>query len=337
MAKNVTFIIGNGFDLQMGLKTRWKDFYKVYLNDTENDSEVIKKFKNLILKDKENEWGNWSDFELGMGKESKNFNSKEEIVACHADFVKKFNIYIRNQCEKVDWDNVSDKEKDAFDGSMYIFLENIHEYSKLNFLQFNYTDIFDILLGEAEFYKGTSIGVVENLHIHGKMDDFIVIGVDNIEQIHNSVLRENYKVTEILVKQKYLKIINEMEEGISSNNKKAIESINSSDVICIFGSSIGETDAYWWKIIGNWLRKANRSLCIFNGRYWTRKDKSPTEIKEKCTNIFNKKREFLNRFAKLAEWEQSEEILLSDQITITLNSDMFNFELPMKETVAVPV
>ena len=30
MSLNITFLIGNGFDIGLGLKTRYKDFYKYY-------------------------------------------------------------------------------------------------------------------------------------------------------------------------------------------------------------------------------------------------------------------------------------------------------------------
>jgi len=40
---NITYIVGNGLDLQYGLKTRYKDFYefqnKVYISRKENEEE----------------------------------------------------------------------------------------------------------------------------------------------------------------------------------------------------------------------------------------------------------------------------------------------------------
>ena len=71
----VTFIIGNGFDIQMGLNTRYSDFYKVYTEIKEKDSELIKWFKGEISKD----WENWADFELGMGRFSKEFNNTHDF------------------------------------------------------------------------------------------------------------------------------------------------------------------------------------------------------------------------------------------------------------------
>ena len=46
---NITFLIGNGFDIKLGLKTRYTDFYPTYI-DSNNHSkeESIKKFTELI-------------------------------------------------------------------------------------------------------------------------------------------------------------------------------------------------------------------------------------------------------------------------------------------------
>ena len=60
----VTFLIGNGFDINLGLNTRYKDFIDVYKKPNENDDVVIKTFKNHLVENKEN----WSDAELAFGK-----------------------------------------------------------------------------------------------------------------------------------------------------------------------------------------------------------------------------------------------------------------------------
>ena len=70
----ITFLIGNGFDLQVGLKTRYIDFYKIYCDIKNNDSDLITKFKKQILQDEAQGWKNWSDFEFGMGHKQKNLH-----------------------------------------------------------------------------------------------------------------------------------------------------------------------------------------------------------------------------------------------------------------------
>ena len=50
---NVTFLVGNGFDIGLGLKTRYSDFYEEYCKADKADSEAITKFKRTLR-----EWQN---------------------------------------------------------------------------------------------------------------------------------------------------------------------------------------------------------------------------------------------------------------------------------------
>jgi hypothetical protein len=56
---NVTFLLGNGFDLNLGLSTSYKDFYSYYTKKEPNDFIAKSISKNYEL---------WSDLELGLGK-----------------------------------------------------------------------------------------------------------------------------------------------------------------------------------------------------------------------------------------------------------------------------
>lgn len=47
---NVTFLIGNGFDLGIGLKTAYADFYGIYCMPHQGDSPAVVKFKSEIQK-----------------------------------------------------------------------------------------------------------------------------------------------------------------------------------------------------------------------------------------------------------------------------------------------
>lgn len=39
---NVTFLVGNGFDISAGLKTSYRDFYTWYLSQSTDDPAVTK-------------------------------------------------------------------------------------------------------------------------------------------------------------------------------------------------------------------------------------------------------------------------------------------------------
>ena len=61
---NVTFLIGNGFDLNLGLKTKYSDFITTYCAENDKDSDLIKKFKKNIHKNPDL----WASAELAFGQ-----------------------------------------------------------------------------------------------------------------------------------------------------------------------------------------------------------------------------------------------------------------------------
>ncbi|MDR0983777.1 MAG: bacteriophage abortive infection AbiH family protein [Ruminococcus sp.] len=329
MAVNVTFLIGNGFDLKIGLKTRWSDFYEVYLNETENDTPAIKNFKATILKDKQNEWQNWSDFELGMGIESKNFNLLD-FIDCSTDFVIKFNTYLKNECDKVDWNRTLGIHLNEFMDSIFDFHKKIEINLKTtdiqikNFLQFNYTSAFDYFTNTFSISEK-----INNLHIHGRIDNHPIIGVDNLGQIANIEIR-NY-IKEIFIKQT---MINELKKsnGRLKNSGNVASLLDTSDVICIFGSSIGATDMCWWKIIGDWLRQVDKTLIILDVFNREKDDGiSPKHLISDDALSKIHSAEILNRFTQFAGLNEEEKNIYreKEKIIIKFNTTMFNFKLPM--------
>ena len=75
------FLIGNGFDLSCGLKTRYIDVYENYVI-TESESENIKAFKEDISDNIED----WGDFELSLAEYAQKLGSEEELIECVRDF-----------------------------------------------------------------------------------------------------------------------------------------------------------------------------------------------------------------------------------------------------------
>ena len=52
----VVFIIGNGFDINLGLATQYENFYRFYLGlDSSNDSIQVKKLKEHLKNDQDQE------------------------------------------------------------------------------------------------------------------------------------------------------------------------------------------------------------------------------------------------------------------------------------------
>ena len=67
------FLIGNGFDLNLNLKTRYRNFYDRYISLPSKNS-TIKKFKEVLSDNLDN----WADLELELGKYANNFGIENE-------------------------------------------------------------------------------------------------------------------------------------------------------------------------------------------------------------------------------------------------------------------
>ena len=55
---NITFLIGNGFDVGMGMESKFKDFFPIYEAKSLNKEDRIKKLSQEIG----NDYDTWADF-----------------------------------------------------------------------------------------------------------------------------------------------------------------------------------------------------------------------------------------------------------------------------------
>ena len=88
----ITFMIGNGFDLNCGLKCSFKDAYAVYCQ-TPSSNELIEHFKKTINDDIED----WGDFEVAMSNCYSRFDSEESFVLCLRDFKQFLVGYLKDE------------------------------------------------------------------------------------------------------------------------------------------------------------------------------------------------------------------------------------------------
>jgi len=344
---NITFIIGNGFDLQIGLKTRYIDFYKIYCDIKNNDSDLITKFKKQILQDEAQGWKNWSDFELGMGQQAKEFSTHGDFLSCFDNFVIQFNTYLGNECNSIDWNSVDQTLKNEFVQSILNFTTRVksvpqntfeqalvvlqNQKTSYAFLQFNYTNAFDKLLESVKTQiapQGTRRIISCNLHVHGELDNRPVIGVDSIEQIKKQSFSESIKT--VFVKPLFLEAIQARNVSVQIPAKKAIDTIKSSNIICVFGASMGETDKTWWKEVGNWLQNKDKFLIIFDVCGDEDERISPLSFLSRENDVNTRKEAIYGRVATLAERTDTIKEESRKKVIIELDNTMFNFKLPKK-------
>lgn len=101
--------------------------------------------------------------------------------------------------------------------------------------------------------------------------------------------------------------------------------IQNSDIICIYGMSLGETDQTWWKHIGQLITDYDKKLIIF----W--KDNSNSMIPSVFSDLrLDKVDEIKELFATRAQLNDTQKKAVWDKIYVVYNEDRM-LKLPEKK------
>lgn len=308
---NVAFLIGNGFDLQLGMETGYKSFLKWYVEQPTDDSDIA--LFREYLKDEESEW--WSDAEIAMGQYLGNFSDDNIAVYFKniRDFklrLSEFLVYENERYDLEDSQEVIDAFKDfllksADDIMLRPTLLRLNESRKKNntlvhFITFNYTDALDRIVRKAKENNDaletipTTTPVVFNTkigniyHVHGTLDSSLIMGVDNHEQLNGSNISDFTKVSRTLIKP----IVND--ELGRDEHENATSMLYDCRYLFFYGLSFGITDKTWWDLIRDRLIKdGNMQVVIFTR---SSDDDIQTIIPEDILDYVNdKKDEFLKK------------------------------------------
>lgn len=277
---NITFLIGNGFDISLGLKTSYSEFAKYYIQRPSSHPSIVELKKDIEkdIHNGEKEWGSkWADFERAFGLYTTHISNDDEFDIVYDDVVEELRTYL----------SMVNKSFNAMLTSntlnQKIFVESlIHPYdfirnSKIlsNFIQeeinrpinihiinFNYTSTIDTLVKnipwDSSEYKRMHISIKEDVyHIHGTLDSTILFGVNDTSQIANKTFLTNSKVPYELVKPTFNERLG---YGIDD---KCVSAIKSAHIVCVFGMSLGETDKYWWEEIGKSIQSPDQFAIFF--------------------------------------------------------------------------
>lgn len=137
-------------------------------------------------------------------------------------------------------------------GSLYNAYSNEHWF--YNLLSFNYTNVLDRFVSYVKDSTGEILGDVmvgrsqkhligKVVHVHQSLEDPIICGVDDVDQIAYEPFRHERVVQETLVKkesQRYQR---------RDDDEQGFALIAQAKIICIYGMSLGVTDRRWWKAI----------------------------------------------------------------------------------------
>ena len=253
----ILLIVGNGFDLNLGLPTSYRHFYKYYLEHTESRNEHVKKLKTIIKDDIEN----WSDLELKLGEVTEQFTTPNHFITAFRDLKKHLTAYLKtvNSVEIPNIDKISTQFADDIIGfkknldpkykSTYnSFVQNITDKKiTLDILTFNYTDTIENIADQLEAHPEYADKIaIENIyHIHQQLNELgIILGVNDENQIQNKSLSFHPDIKATMIKP----YINS--EYVSGTDKECKQAIDRANMVILFGVSLGATDRMWWNYLG---------------------------------------------------------------------------------------
>lgn len=264
----ITFLIGNGFDLNLGLATNYADFIKWYLEQKSENSYIEKEFKAIVRSDLKT----WAEAEFAFGQDCYKFKDTNNLRIALRDFESQLARYLDMEARKIEFDYVTTEKSLATRINVVESLlkndskEVLRKYKKnranevhtYSFISFNYTKLFDEaidtispergLLSHYNTAQRKTIDKIDRIiHVHGTTENGMIFGVDNDTQINKDGFIEEEKIDKLLVKPEINKRIK------NGNDRFAQACINESAIIGVYGMSIGQTDARWWDRIVRWL------------------------------------------------------------------------------------
>ena len=292
------------------------------------------------------DYDTWSDFETQMGRYTEKFdlNNKQLCRQQFHDFQTEFIEYLRGEQKKLTF---ADQKK--IEGMMRSALTDFYSLHNLrtvshntvaavfssnqgyahtyNFISFNYTSILEECLssipsGIVTQRKPNGVTLQDRIgnivHVHGTLDNAPIMGVDNKSQVSNKVIAEDDRFLRYLVKP----LLNTVHR--TNHDEEAKKLILNSQVICIYGMALGETDRRWWVRILNWLNGSqSRQLIIF--------DYDPDFNNSSQFDWVDKEDSYIDKLAGYVSDTKVDVEKLRSQIHIAVHKNIFEMNLRVQQ------
>ena len=321
---NILYIFGNGFDKALGMATSYPEFYD-YLKDKVNGGSVLlQEMQKEITRDTEL----WADMELGLGNFTSITNDTEVFDAFYFELSEHLRDYLKYENDKFtptaqlkvkvkeDLTNIrkyiENLDKARFDNFVKQYGSS---YKEINVITLNYTNSFEKIFNIAT--NGNNIGLNnaqlrQIIHLHGQLDNSIILGVDNESQIANEEFRKIEDIKDCLVKIQSNQAMKETRHVVCK------DLINNAHLIVLFGVSLGDTDACWWKYIGKNLEK-RKNLAIIQHLYAP--EEVPLTQLQKRGRLERKHQQLILQKLAIEEGNRTDEI--KNKLFFTLNKSIF--------------
>nr|DAL31915.1 MAG TPA_asm: abortive infection protein [Caudoviricetes sp.] len=234
-------ILGNGFDLDLGLKTKYTDFMKSayfqsYIDYNGNREGIGLSFSREInlfeYLSKQCELCNWIDIEkeladLASSKDASGYGDESLNEASELE-ERTFKLLHTALCDYLNAIDYSCIRKDS--KALDVF-KIIAKYSSVEILSYNYTNLYKL-----ESYVGVINSKID--YIHGHINDrSIILGIQD----------------EIDIDDSYCFMIKSFSPHYKSHNVRA--KLLNADEIIFFGHSLGSTDYHYFQDL--FKRQAN--------------------------------------------------------------------------------
>lgn len=341
----ITFLVGNGFDIAAGLNTSYSGFYDWYIKRpprTADKNNAIKTFKNEIdsymhIKDPtERGKARWADFETGLGQYTEKFtkDNVDDFLELYEDAHEELCTYLENELSKFDivltdpsiiarlregvsyfYKEIKPTERDLV---ISLTKSDPAQDTRIKFISFNYTNSIDSIIKELSrepLQTWESGGLSKKmivmptvLHVHGTTNNAPIVGVFDESQVANKELLKCPGVKQALIKTQSVQIAGERWYN------EADQQINNSNIICIWGMSLGATDARWWKKIVSWLRTdISRRVVIF----WHMKNPPSSRS---FVNYYIEKCNVVRRLCAFSGLSESDMVALESRVHLVINT-----------------
>lgn len=281
---NITYIIGNGFDINLGLKSRYVDFYKDYIKRTAIDGPVIQIFRDEInefvkqdCNKKDENTIDWQDLEVALGHWTEKLKV-EEVEPLYINIIDSLKDYLEGEYESFDLETFSrveffsyllDPISENYNRNQITEIQNFwrgfSEPDDINIINFNYTTTIEHLSS----YTGDRLYIGENtighktylnsvLHIHQSLnDEEILVGLNDVSQIANKEIHKDKHLCNLLIKPRTNVLLG---TGVDRDCESVIRKTH---LFIIFGTSAGITDKKWWNSICTRLQNDSVRLLYF--------------------------------------------------------------------------
>lgn len=319
---HTTFIIGNGFDINLGMKTKYSDMYEGYIK-TPSQTKVIESFKNELRN--QQPFDKWSDFEMAMAEYAKTLSSEKELIECVRDFKSYMVNHLNNEYLKLEqmiknFKSYREPVKELNESIRGFYrklipntvneIDNLLADTNVNyhFLTFNYTFSSELFFAIKQQYE--QISLAKPIHIHGTLANDVVLGIDNVEQIEDLPYTLTTRGRRSFVKTVF------NGDFDRSRVEKAKQIIKQSSVICVYGWSMGESDQFWVDLLREWITTDPRHHLVCY-QYGTKKY-------QKCNfdeimDAEDEQKEIILDKLGLSDWS------LLPQIHIPIGENIFKF------------